>query len=74
VGRALVAAILSRLPEHGDELLVGTANCSLDNIAFYQKCGFRMHSVKRDYFRYVQPPQHENGIPMLDMIVFSYRR
>jgi ribosomal protein S18 acetylase RimI-like enzyme len=72
IGRALVAAIQAELPAHGRTLLVGTANCSMDNIAFYQKCGFRMHSVKRDYFDYIQPPLHEHGIPMRDMIVFSY--
>jgi GNAT superfamily N-acetyltransferase len=72
IGRALVAAIQAELPTHGQTLLVGTANCSLDNIAFYQKCGFRMHSVKRDHFDYVQPPVQEYGIPMRDMIVLSY--
>jgi len=69
---ALVAAIQTELPAHGRTLLVGTANCALDNIAFYQKCGFRMHSVKRDYFDYIQPTLQEYGIPMRDMIVFSY--
>jgi ribosomal protein S18 acetylase RimI-like enzyme len=72
IGRALVAAIQTELPTHGRTLLVGTANCSLDNIAFYQKCGFRIHSVKRDYFDYIQPTLHEHGIAMRDMIVFSY--
>ncbi|WP_433074019.1 GNAT family N-acetyltransferase [Dactylosporangium sp. CA-052675] len=72
VGRRLVAAVQAELPLHGRSLLVGTANCSLDNIAFYQRCGFRMHSVRRDFFAYIQPPLSEHGIPMLDMIVFSY--
>jgi hypothetical protein len=53
-------------------LLVGTANSALDNIAFYQKCGFRMSAVKRDFFAYIQPPLREQGIEMRDMIVFSY--
>jgi GNAT superfamily N-acetyltransferase len=71
-GRQIVAALQTELPEHGRMLLVGTANSALDNIAFYQKCGFRMHAVKPDYFAYIQPPIRENGIPMRDMIVFSY--
>jgi GNAT superfamily N-acetyltransferase len=74
LGRHIIAAILAELPAHGRELLVGTANCALDNIAFYQKCGFRMHSVKRDFFDYIQPPISEQGIVMRDMIVFSYQR
>ncbi|HTJ31941.1 MAG TPA: GNAT family N-acetyltransferase [Dactylosporangium sp.] len=72
IGRRLVAAIQAELPAHGRTLLVGTANSSLDNIAFYQKCGFRMHSVQRDFFDYIRPPLVEHGITMRDMIVFSY--
>ncbi|MGI5241669.1 GNAT family N-acetyltransferase [Dactylosporangium sp. CA-139066] len=72
IGRRLVAAIQGELPAHGRTLLVGTGNCSLDNIAFYQKCGFRMHSVRRDFFGYIDPPLAEHGITMRDMIVFSY--
>ncbi len=71
-GRQIVAAIQAELPAHGRTLLVGTANSALDNIAFYQKCGFRMHAVKPDYFTYIQPPLREHGIVMRDMIVFAY--
>jgi ribosomal protein S18 acetylase RimI-like enzyme len=56
---------------HPGGLLVGTANSSLDNIAFYQRCGFRMLEVRRDHFAYIDPPVTEHGIPMRDMIVFS---
>ena len=38
----------------------------------YQKCGFRMLRVERDFFDYIQPPIVEDGIGMRDMIVFSY--
>ena len=71
-GRQLVAALQAELPVHGRTLLVGTANCALDNIAFYQKCGFRMHAVKPDYFAYIQLPLQEHGILLRDMIVFAY--
>ncbi|MBU2666971.1 GNAT family N-acetyltransferase [Actinoplanes bogorensis] len=73
-GGRIVAALLAELPRHGRTMLVGTANCALDNIAFYQRCGFRMHAVKRDFFSYIDPPLTENGIVMRDMIVFSYER
>ena len=65
-------AIQAELPTHGRTLLVGTANCSLDNIAFYQKCGFRMDHVRRDYFWYHRTPVVEHGIPVRDMLVFRY--
>ena len=71
-GRRIVAALQAELPRHGRTMLVGTANCALDNIAFYQQCGFRMYAVKRDFFAYIDPPLSENGIVMRDMIVFSY--
>lgn len=71
-GRQIIAALQDELPAHGRTLLVGTANSALDNIAFYQKCGFRMHAVKPDYFAYIQPPIAEHGIVMRDMIVFRY--
>jgi GNAT superfamily N-acetyltransferase len=54
------------------ELLVGTANSSIDNIIFYQKCGFRMYEVRRDYFWYHKKPLVENGLTARDMIVFRY--
>jgi len=54
------------------ELLVGTANSSIGNIVFYQKCGFRMHEVRRDYFWYHQQTLIENGLQVRDMIVFRY--
>ena len=71
-GRGILTALQAELPAHGRRLRVGTANCALDNIAFYQRCGFRMLAVERDHFAYIQPPIIENGIVMRDMIVFSY--
>jgi ribosomal protein S18 acetylase RimI-like enzyme len=71
-GRQIIAVLQAELPTHGRSLVVGTANSALDNIAFYQKCGFRMHAVKPDYFAYIQPPIRENGILMRDMIVFAH--
>ncbi|MGD2198571.1 GNAT family N-acetyltransferase [Lysinibacillus fusiformis] len=52
-------------------LLVGTANSSIDNIAFYQKAGFRMETIEKDFFRDYPEPIYENGIRALDMIFFT---
>ena len=60
-GRQVIAALQAELPSHGRILLVGTANSALDNIAFYQKCGFRMRAVKPDFFAYIQPPIRETA-------------
>jgi hypothetical protein len=47
--------------------------CSSDlNILFYQKCGFRVHAVRPDYFWYYDEPLYENGLLVRDMIVFRH--
>ncbi len=76
-GRSYGKQILQFLQEElcrrrGHSLLVGTANAALDNIAFYQKCGFRMFEIRRDYFAYIQPPIAEHGIVLRDMLVLRY--
>jgi len=71
LGRALVAWIAGEARRRGKRAVeVGTANASLGNIAFYQKCGFRMHHVRRDYFAYHRTPRMENGIEVRDLLVF----
>lgn len=50
-------------------LEVGTGNSSLEQLALYQKAGFRMAYIERNYFirHYVQEI-YENGIKCVDMI------
>jgi GNAT superfamily N-acetyltransferase len=73
LGKRFVAWLLDEARRRGKQrLVVGTANSSIQNIAFYQKCGLRMDHVRRDYFRYYREPIYENGIQTRDMLVFSY--
>jgi GNAT superfamily N-acetyltransferase len=72
-GKAIIALLLEAARLRGTRsVLVGTADASLENIAFYLKCGFRMDHVRHDYFAYIQPPISENGIPLRDMLVFRF--
>ncbi len=72
-GKQIIAALQAELRERGGRgLLVGTANSSLENMLFYQRCGFRMFEVRRDYFAYIQPPLRECGVVMRDMLVLRY--
>lgn len=72
-GKMIMAALLEEATRRGvHAVLVGTANSSCDTITFYQKCGFRMDSVRRDFFDYIQPPLVQNGIPMRDMLMLRY--
>jgi N-acetylglutamate synthase-like GNAT family acetyltransferase len=73
IGRQIIAWLIDEARKCGKRtMLVGTANSSIDNIAFYQKVGFRMDHVRKDYFRYYSEPIFEDGIQIRDMLVFSY--
>jgi predicted N-acetyltransferase YhbS len=73
IGREIVAWLIDearRLSKTA--MLVGTANSSIGNITFYQKVGFRMDHVRKEYFWYYREPHYENGIQIRDMLVFRY--
>lgn len=53
------------------KMIVGTANSSIDNIAFYQKAGFRIAGIRKDFFEKYPEPIYENGIQAIDMIMFE---
>jgi GNAT superfamily N-acetyltransferase len=77
LGKQLVAWLIEESRRRKKRrLLVGTANSSLPNIWFYQKCGFRMDHVRQDYFSYYARhyggPVYEHGIEVRDMLVFRY--
>ena len=73
VGRWVVAWLVADARRRGRRALeVGTRNASIGNIAFYQKCGFRMARVRPDYFWYYDEPQIEHGIVVRDLLVFRY--
>lgn len=75
VGQQVLEKIADYYRAHGYRALtVGTANSSLSNLAFYQKAGFRLVSIRQDFFT----PAHgyperlsENGIEMRDMVQFT---
>lgn len=73
MGKAIIAALLAEAEARQvGSVLVGTANAGLQTIAFYQKCGFRMDSVRKDYFDYFPQPVYENGIRIRDMLMLRW--
>ena len=71
LGKRFVDYLLTEARRAGKrEIFVGTANSSINNIAFYQKCGFRMDHIRKDYFWYLREPAFENGIRIRDLLVF----
>jgi len=72
VGSAMLRAVLDALRERGvRRVTVGTGNPGIGQLAFYQKAGFRLASIERDFFtpeRGYPADLEENGIPLRDMV------
>lgn len=69
IAKKLIKFIQNRVKElGGTSLLVGTGNSSLNQLALYQKTGFRVVGVQANYFASYSPPIYENGIRCLDLI------
>ncbi|MEF2965366.1 GNAT family N-acetyltransferase [Paenibacillus sp. M1] len=51
---------------------IGTGNSSIGQLYLYQKCGFRITGIDRDFFvRHYDEAIYENGIQCRDMIRLS---
>ncbi|SHE12896.1 Uncharacterized N-acetyltransferase YvbK [Chlamydia abortus] len=73
IGKQLVLHAVRTAREEGAWTIeVGTGNSSVAQLALYQKCGFRITGVDRDFFiRHYPMEIVENGIPCRDMIRLS---
>ena len=55
-----------------DKLIIGTGNSSLDQLALYQKVGFEMCEIQKDYFiKNYTEPIFENGIQCKHMVILE---
>ena len=75
LGREMLAKVLDDLRSRGTRrVIVGTSNAGIGQIAFYQKAGFRLLRIERDYFtpeKGYDPDERENGLPHRDMVWFD---
>ncbi|MGB5973459.1 MAG: GNAT family N-acetyltransferase [Nodosilinea sp.] len=73
LGKRLLGAAIDRARQQGaTRMVLGTGSSSLGQLAFYQKMGFRLESIDRDYFvRYYPDSIYENGIWCRDRVVLS---
>ena len=75
VGRRMLALVIDDLRERGiPRAIVGTGNSGIGQIAFYQKAGFRLWKIERDFFtpaRGYPEDIEENGIRLRDMVWFD---
>jgi ribosomal protein S18 acetylase RimI-like enzyme len=72
VGTRMLRAVLDQLRGAGVErVVVGTSTAGIGQLAYYQKAGFRLWKIERDYFspeRGYPDGIEENGIPLRDMV------
>ena len=72
VGLKMLRAVLEDLRAHGvKRVVVGTANAGVGQLAYYQKAGFRLLRIERDFFSPARGyPAHmeDNGIRLRDMV------
>lgn len=73
VGRQLVENAIAVTKEHNCHTLeVGTGDAGIGQLAFYQKCGFRMTHLDIDFFRrHYTEKIVENGIECRHMVRMS---
>src|SRR3954463_16110040 len=51
IGQQMVKAVLAELRRAAvRHVIIGTGNCAIGQLAFYQKLGFRLCSIERDFF------------------------
>ncbi|QGH35592.1 GNAT family N-acetyltransferase [Gracilibacillus salitolerans] len=75
VGKQLIMDAIQKSTANGYKTIeVGTGNSSIGQLALYQKCGFRINSIDRDFFvRHYEEDIFENGIWCRDMIRLSQK-
>ncbi|MGF9905107.1 GNAT family N-acetyltransferase [Brevibacillus porteri] len=73
IGKTLVLHSIEVAKSLGYKTIeVGTGNSSVGQLALYQKCGFRMNWIDRDFFlRHYEEEIYENGIQVIDMVRLS---
>lgn len=73
IGKQLIEHAISHAREQGYKTIeIGTGNSGIGQLALYQKCGFRITGVDRDFFnRNYSEAIYENGIQCQDMIRLS---
>ena len=73
IGKRLVNHAIQTAKAQGCRTVeIGTGNSGVGQLALYQKCGFRITGVDRDFFlRHYDEPIYENGIQVVDMVRLS---
>ena len=70
LGKALIQHAIQAAKQKGMKSIeIGTGNSSIQQLALYQKCGFRMNEIIHNHFvEHYEEPIFENGIQCRDMV------
>lgn len=70
IGKKLLSDAIKKAKYKGFKTLeVGTGNSSINQLVFYQRCGFRITGIVKDFFiKHYDEKIIENGIQCIDMI------
>lgn len=73
IGKQLLQFAETFARQHSyEKLLIGTGNSSIGQLALYQKMGFEINDIKRDFFLiHYSEPIFENGIRCRHMIMLE---
>lgn len=73
IGKSLVLHAIEKARDLNVKTVeLGTGNSSMNQLALYQKCGFRITGVDKDFFiRHYNEEIFENGIQCIDMVRLS---
>jgi ribosomal protein S18 acetylase RimI-like enzyme len=73
IGKKLVLEAIEQAKNFGMRTLeIGTGNSSIHPLLLYQKCGFQITGVEKDFFtKHYEEPIFENGLQCKDMIRLS---
>ena len=74
-GRSMIGAVLAELKDRGVRRVeVATSGADTGNLEFYQRCGFRLLRIERDYFSPARGyPEGFSlfGLPAADLVVLD---
>lgn len=74
IGSKLISyCILQAKAKHAKQIEIATGNSSIYQLALYQKLGFKIQSIQKNYFlKYYPNPIFENRIQCTDKIILRY--
>ncbi|MFS0839039.1 GNAT family N-acetyltransferase [Paenibacillus sp. 1P03SA] len=72
-GKRLVLHAIGQARESGFKTIeIGTGSTGVAQLALYQKCGFRITGIDKDFFvRHYAEEIYENGMQVIDMVRMS---